>query len=107
MGLTDRLRKFFRLAVIGIVFIVLGGMLWCFSCSHYKYSTWAGTYDSGGVKGVCSFSDDFMKQLDCYVNEVWDVFNDKNLTSFFEPEGGEFYMLTTRMRLKCTARSKS
>lgn len=82
MRLTDRLRKFFRLAVIGIVFIVLGGMLWCFSCSHYKYSTWAGTYDSGGVKGVCSFSDDFMKQLDCYVNEAWDVFDDKNLASF-------------------------
>jgi len=41
------------------------------------------------------------------VNEIRDVFNDKNLTSFFEPEGCEFYMLTTRIRFKCAVRSKS
>lgn len=30
------------------------------------------------------------------MNEIRDVFNDKNTANFFEPEGGEFYMLTTR-----------
>lgn len=29
------------------------------------------------------------------MNEVRDVFNDKNTANFFEPEGGAFYMLTT------------
>ena len=59
------------------------------------------------VKDADAFARDFGNSLDCYVNEVWDVFNDKDLASFFEPEGCEFYMLTTRMRLKCTVRSKS
>lgn len=59
------------------------------------------------VKDADSFARDFGNYLDCYVNEVRDVFGDKNLASYFEPEGGEFYMLTKRMRLKCTVRSKS
>lgn len=59
------------------------------------------------VKDADVFARDFGNSLDCYVNEVRDVFSAKNLVSFFEPEGGEFYMLTTRMRLKCTVRSKS
>ena len=59
------------------------------------------------VKEADAFARDFGNSLDCYVDEVRDVFGDKNLVSFFEPEGGEFYMLTKRMRLKCTVRSKS
>ena len=48
------------------------------------------------VKGSDLFASDFGNYLDCYVNEVRDVFGDKNLASYFEPEGGGFYMLTTR-----------
>ena len=59
------------------------------------------------VKEADAFARDFGNSLDCYVDEMRDVFGDKNLASFFEPEGGEFYMLTTRMRLKCTVRLKS
>ena len=59
------------------------------------------------VKDADVFARDFGNVLDCYVNEVRDVFGDKNLASYFEPEGGGFYMLTKRMRLKCTVRSKS
>ena len=40
------------------------------------------------VKDADSFARDFGSYLDCYVNEAWDVFGDKNLASFFEPEGG-------------------
>ena len=59
------------------------------------------------VKDADAFARDFGSSLDCYVNEVRDVFGDKDLASFFEPEGCEFYMPTTRMRLKCTVRLKS
>ena len=48
------------------------------------------------VKEADAFARDFGNFLDCYVNEVRDVFGDKNLASYFEPEGGGFYMLTTR-----------
>jgi hypothetical protein len=48
------------------------------------------------VKDADVFARDFGNFLDCYVNEVRDVFGDKDLTSYFEPEGGGFYMLTTR-----------
>ncbi len=59
------------------------------------------------MKDADVFAWDFGNFFDCYVNEVRDVFGDKDLASFFEPEGCEFYMLTKRMRLKCTVRSKS
>ncbi len=42
------------------------------------------------------FAMDFRNYLDCYVNEVQDVFNDKDLASYFEPDGGGFQMLTTK-----------
>ena len=48
------------------------------------------------VKDADSSAREFGNYLDCYVNEVREVFGDKNLASYFEPEGGEFYMLTTR-----------
>ena len=48
------------------------------------------------VKDADVSAQDFGDPLSCYVNEVRDVFGDKNLASFFEPDGGEFYMLTTR-----------
>ena len=48
------------------------------------------------VKGADSFARDFRNYLDCYLNEVRDVFNDKNLASYFEPGGGGFHMLTTK-----------
>ena len=48
------------------------------------------------VKDADSFARDFGNYLDCYVNEVRDVFNDKNLASYFEPEGGGFHMLTSK-----------
>ncbi len=48
------------------------------------------------VKDADAFARDFGNFLDCYVNEVRDVFGDKNLASYFEPDGGDFYMLTTR-----------
>ena len=59
------------------------------------------------VKDADVFAQDFGNSIDCYVNEVRDVFGDKNIASYFEPEGGEFYMLTTRMRRSYTVRSKS
>lgn len=59
------------------------------------------------VKDADVSARDFGSFLDCYVNEVRDVFGDKDLASFFEPEGCEFYMPTTRIRLKCTVRLKS
>ena len=48
------------------------------------------------VKGSDLFASDFGNYLDCYVNEVRDVFGDKNFASYFEPEGGGFHMLTTK-----------
>lgn len=48
------------------------------------------------VKDADSFARDFNNHLDCYVNEVRDVFGDKNLVSYFEPDGGGFHMLTTK-----------
>jgi len=48
------------------------------------------------VKDADSFARDFKNHLDCYVNEVRDVFGDKNLVSYFEPDGGGFHMLTTK-----------
>lgn len=48
------------------------------------------------VKDADVLAQDFGDSLDCYVNEVRDVFGDKNLASFFESDGGGFYMLTTR-----------
>ena len=48
------------------------------------------------VKDADSFARDFGNYLDCYVNEVRDVFNDKNLASYFEPNGGGFHMLTSK-----------
>ena len=55
-----------------------------------------GIADNDIMKDADAFARDFGNSLDCYVNEVRDVFNDKNLASYFEPEGGGFYMLTTR-----------
>ena len=48
------------------------------------------------VRDADSFARDFGNYLDCYLNEVRDVFNDKNFASYFEPEGGGFHMLTTK-----------
>lgn len=48
------------------------------------------------VKDADSFAHEFREFLDSYVNEVIDIFSDKDLTGHFEPEGGDFYMLTTR-----------
>ena len=86
--------------LLGVCVVVLGG------CRHVEVGREGVACDSV-VKDADAFARDFGNFLDCYVNEVWDVFNDKNLTSFFEPEGCEFYMLTTRIRFKCTVRSKS
>ena len=48
------------------------------------------------VKDSDLFARDFRNYLDCYLNEVRDLFNDKNFASYFEPEGGGFHMLTTK-----------
>ena len=48
------------------------------------------------VRDADSFARDFRNYLDCYVNEVQDLFHDNNFASYFEPEGGGFYMLTTK-----------
>ena len=55
------------------------------------------------VKDADAFARDFGNFLDCYVNEVRDVFNDKNLASYFEPDGGDFFALTTR---ECNSKYK-
>lgn len=92
-----------RIAVqllLGVCLVVLGG------CRHVEAGR-EGIACGSVVKEADAFARDFGNSLDCYVDEMRDVFGDKNLTSFFEPEGGEFYMLTKRMRLKCTVRSKS
>ena len=86
--------------LLGVCLAVLGG------CRHVEAGREGIACDSV-VKEADAFARDFGNFLDCYVNEVRDAFGDKNLASFFEPEGCEFYMLTTRMRLKCTVRSKS
>lgn len=86
--------------LLGVCLVVLGGY------RHVEVGREGVACDSV-VKDADAFARDFGNSLDCYVNEAWDVFGDKNLASFFESEGGEFYMLTTRMRLKCTVRSKS
>jgi hypothetical protein len=48
------------------------------------------------VKDADVLAQDFGNSLNCYVNEVRDVFGDKNLVSYFEPDGGGFHMLTTK-----------
>ena len=48
------------------------------------------------VKDADAFASDFRNYLDCYVNEVRDVFGDKNLASHFGSDGGDFFALTTR-----------
>ena len=86
--------------LLGVCLAVLGG------CRYVEVGREGIACDSV-VKDADVFARDFGNFLDCYVNEVRDVFGDKNLASYFEPEGGGFYMLTKRMRLKCTVRSKS
>jgi len=86
--------------LLGVCLVVLGGY------RHVEVGR-EGIACDYVVKDADVSARDFGNSLDCYVNEVWDVFNDKNLTSFFEPEGCEFYMPTTRIRLKCTVRLKS
>ena len=48
------------------------------------------------AKSADSFAQGFDDFLERYLGEVRGIFNDKNLASFFEPDGGGFYMLTTR-----------
>ena len=48
------------------------------------------------AKSADSFAQGFDDFLERYLGEVRGIFNDKNLASYFEPEGGGFYMLTTR-----------
>ena len=100
-----------RFAMKRAIVISLACLILCLSLSGCRYSEVGREGKSGAcdyvVKDADSFARDFGNYLDCYVNEVRDVFGDKNLASFFEPDGGGFYMLTTRMRLKCTVRSKS
>ena len=86
--------------LLGVCLAVLGG------CRYGEGWREGGACDYV-VKEADVFARDFGNFLDCYANEVRDVFGDKNLASYFEPEGCEFYMPTTRMRLKCTVRSKS
>lgn len=86
--------------LLGVCLAVLGG------CRYGEVGR-EGVACDYVVKEADVFARDFGNFLDCYANEVRDVFGDKNLASYFEPEGCEFYMPTTRMRLKCTVRSKS
>lgn len=86
--------------LLGVCLVVLGGY------RHVEVGR-EGVACDYVVKGSDLFARDFKNYLDCYVNEVRDVFGDKNLASLFEIEGGEFYMPTKSMRLKCTVRSKS
>ena len=48
------------------------------------------------VKDADSFAHDFREFLDSYVNEVLDVFSDKDFASYFDPEGAEFPIVTTK-----------
>ena len=54
-----------------------------------------GAYDYVS-KDADSFARDFRKHLDCYVNEVRDVFGDKNLASYFESGGVGFSIRTSK-----------
>ena len=89
-----------RFAMKRAIVISLACLILCLSLSGCRYSEVGREGKSGAcdyvVKDADSFARDFGNYLDCYVNEVRDVFGDKNLASFFEPEGGGFYMLTTR-----------
>ena len=86
--------------LLGVCIVVLGGY------RHVEVGRGGVACDSV-VKDADAFARDFGYFLDCYVNEARDVFGDKDLASFFAPAGGEFFLLTTRMRLKCTVRLKS
>ena len=92
------------------IVIIIGCLVLCIAslggCRYGEVGREGGACDSV-VKDADAFARDFGNFLDCYVDEMRDVFGDKDLASFFEPEGGEFYMPTKRMRLKCTVRSKS
>ena len=48
------------------------------------------------AKDADAFARDFRNYLACYVDEVRGIFSDKNLASYFEPEGGGFVMMTTK-----------
>lgn len=74
--------------LVGVCLAVLSG------CWHGEVGREGGACDSV-VKDADVLARDFGNFLDCYVNEVRDVFGDKNMASYFEPEGGAFYMLTT------------
>ncbi len=75
--------------LLGVCLAVLGGC-------RYGGAGREGVACDSVVKDADAFARDFGNFLDCYVNEVRDVFNDKNLASYFEPEGGGFHMLTTK-----------
>ena len=81
------------------IVIIIGCLILCIAslggCRYGEVGREGGACDSV-VKDADVFAQDFGDSLDCYVNEVRDVFGDKNLASYFEPEGGGFYMLTTR-----------
>ena len=81
------------------IVIIIGCLVLCIAslggCRYGEVGREGGAYDYV-VKDADVFALDFGNSLNCYVNEVRDVFGDKNLASYFEPEGGVFYMLTTR-----------
>lgn len=77
--------------LLAVCIVVLGGC----RCGEVGREGECGACDYV-VKDSDLFASDFGNYLDCYVNEVRDIFNDKNLASYFEPDGGGFQMLTTK-----------
>ena len=72
--------------LLGVCLAVLGGC---------RYGEVGREGESGACDYVVKDADSFARDFG-NLNEVRDVFNDKNLASYFEPEGGGFHMLTTK-----------